>query len=244
MKNIALVTGAYKGLGFEWCKQLAQSGYQVILTAREFEKASKAAKLISPSDFDIYPKALEVTNESQLHEIATWANEKFGRIDLIINNAGVNPKDNKDKSRMAKAFHLDDLDADEMLDVIRINSIAPLLVVKHFRDLLKKSEKPMVINISSWLGSVTNLSFGGHYGYVGSKNLLNVLNKSMAFEIRNDGIISVNVNPGWVQTDMGGSKAQYTVEQAVRNLLENIVNKITMGDTGKFLNYDGIEHPW
>ena len=231
-------------MGFEWCKQLAQSGYLVLLTARELEKANEAAKLISPSDFDIYPKALEVTDEGQLHEIATWATEKFGRIDLIINNAGVNPKDYKDKTRMAKAFHLDDLDADEMLDVIRINSIAPLLVVKHFRDLLKKSEKPIVINISSWLGSVTNLSFGGHYGYVGSKNLLNVLNKSMALEIMSDGIISVNVNPGWVQTDMGGSKAQFTVEQAVKSLIDNVVNKITLEDTGKFLNYDGFEYPW
>lgn len=242
--KIALVTGAYKGLGFEWCKQLGKQGYKVILTARDLEKAQKAAELLNEQELVIYPKALEVTDEKQIEVIAVWANEMFGRIDLIVNNAGINPKDYADKSRMAKAFYLKDLDATEMLDVIHINSIAPLLIVKHFRQLLNKSEKPIIINISSWLGSVTNLTFGGHYGYVGSKNLLNVLNKSMANELKQDNIICINVNPGWVQTDMGGQKAQFTTEQAVTNILTNIVSKVSISDSGKFLNFDGSEHPW
>lgn len=242
--KIALVTGAYKGLGFEWCKQLGKQGYKVILTARDFEKAQKAAELLNEQELVIYPKALEVTDEKQIEEIAVWVNEMFGRIDLIVNNAGINPKDYADKSRMAKAFYLNDLDANEMLDVIHINSIAPLLVVKHFKQLLTKSEKPIVINVSSWLGSVTNLTFGGHYGYVGSKNLLNVLNKSMANELKHENIICINVNPGWVQTDMGGQKAQFTTEQAVTNILTNIVSKVSIADSGKFLNFDGSEHPW
>lgn len=242
--KIALVTGAYKGLGFEWCRQLGKQGYKVILTARDSEKAQEAAKLLNEQELVIYPKALEVTDEKQIEEIAVWAHEMFGRIDLIINNAGLNPKDYADKARMAKAFYLNDLDAKEMLDVLHINSIAPLLMVKHFRQLLNKSEKPIVINISSWLGSVTNLTFGGHYGYVGSKNLLNVLNKSMANELKQDNIVCINVNPGWVQTDMGGQKAQFTAEQSVTNILTNILSKVSIPDSGKFLNFDGTEHPW
>jgi NAD(P)-dependent dehydrogenase (short-subunit alcohol dehydrogenase family) len=244
MEKIALVTGAYKGLGFEWCRQLGKNGYKVILTARDLTKAQEATEMLNEQELVIYPKALEVEDEIQIAEIAEWANEMFGRLDIIVNNAGINPKDYADKSKMAKAFYLNDLDAEEMLDVIRINSIAPLLVVKHFRQLLQKSDNPIVINISSWLGSVTNLTFGGHYGYVGSKNLLNVLNKSMANELKKDNIICVNVNPGWVQTDMGGQKAQFTTEQAVTNILNNIVSKLSINDTGKFLNYDGSEHPW
>lgn len=242
--KIALVTGAYKGLGFEWCRQLGKQGYKVILTARNLEKAHEAAELLNEQELVIYPKALEITDEKQIEEIAVWASEMFGRIDLIVNNAGINPKDYVDKSRMAKAFYLKDLNAKEMLDVIHINSIAPLLVVKHFKQLLTKSEKPIVINISSWLGSVTNLKFGGHYGYVGSKNLLNVLNKSMANELKQENIICINVNPGWVQTDMGGLKAQFTTEQAVTNMLTNIISRVSISDSGKFLNFDGSEHPW
>ena len=244
MEKIALVTGAYKGLGLEFCKQLVNAGYTVILTAREIQKAQAAAETLNMQQQSAIPKALEVTDEIQIKNLASWVKESYGRLDLLVNNAGVNPKDYADKSRMSKAFHLDNLDAKEMLDVIHINSIAPLLVVKHFRSLLQKSERPIVINISSWLGSVTNLTFGGHYGYVGSKNLLNVFNKSMANELRQDNIICVNVNPGWVQTDMGGQKAQFTTEQAVSNILTNVVSKLSMSDTGKFLNYDGNEHPW
>ena len=242
--KIALVTGAYKGLGFEWCRQLGKQGYKVILTARDLEKAQEAAEKLNEQELVVYPKSLEVTDENQIEEIAIWAREMFGRIDLIVNNAGINPKDYTDKKRMAKAFYLNDLDAKEMLEVLHINSIAPLLIVKHFRPLLNKSERPIVINISSWLGSVANLNFGGHYGYVGSKNLLNVLNKSMANELKNDNIICVNVNPGRVQTDMGGQKAQFTTEQAVTNILTNIVSKVSIAESGKFLNFDGSEHPW
>ncbi len=242
--KIALVTGAYKGLGFEWCRQLGKLGYKVILTARDLEKAQDAAERLNEQELVIYPKALEVTDENQIQAIALWANEMFGHIDLIINNAGINPKDYSDKSRMAKAFNLDSLDAKELMEVIHINSIAPLLIIKHFRLLLKQSEQPIVINISSWLASVSNLTFGGHYGYVGSKNLLNVLNKSMANELKNDNIISINVNPGWVQTDMGGLKAQFTTEEAVKNLIENILLKVKIADSGKFLNFDGNIHPW
>jgi NAD(P)-dependent dehydrogenase (short-subunit alcohol dehydrogenase family) len=242
--KIALVTGAYKGLGFEWCKQLGRQGYKVILTARDMEKAQKAAKLLNEQELVIYPKALEVTDEKQIEEIAVWANEMFGRIDLIVNNAGINPKDYADKSKMAKAFFLKDLDAKEMLEVLHINSIAPLLIVKHFRNLLQKSEQPIVLNISSWLGSVTNLTFGGHYGYVGSKNLLNILNKSMANELRQENIICINVNPGWVQTDMGGHNAIFSAEKSVSNIMDNVVNKVSLEDTGKFFNYDGKLHNW
>jgi NAD(P)-dependent dehydrogenase (short-subunit alcohol dehydrogenase family) len=242
--NIALVTGAYKGLGLEWCRQLGKHGYKVILTARDLEKAQEAAELLNEQELVIYPKALEVTDEKQIQEIAYWAKEMFGRIDLIVNNAGINPKDYTEKSRMAKAFYLNDLDAKEMMEVLHVNSIAPLVMVKHFRPLLNRSERPIVINISSWLGSVTNLTFGGHYGYIGSKNLLNILNKSMSNELKQDNIICVNVNPGWVQTDMGGQKAQFTTEQAVTNILTNIVLKVSIAESGKFLNFDGSEHPW
>lgn len=225
-------------------RQLGRQVYKVILTARDFEKASEAAAQLNEQELVIYPIALEVTNEQQIEEIANWAKEMFGRVDLFVNNAGVNPKDYADKSRMAKAFNLNDLDAKEMLDVIHINSIAPLLNVKHFRQLLLKSDNPIVINISGWLGSVTNLIFGGHYGYVGSKNLLNALNKSMAYELKQENIICINVNPGWVQTDMGGQMAKFTAEESVMNMLTHIVSKVSIANSGKFLNFDGSDHPW
>jgi NAD(P)-dependent dehydrogenase (short-subunit alcohol dehydrogenase family) len=240
----ALVTGAYKGLGLAWCRQLVGSGYRVILTARDLRKAEEAAAQLNTQGTACYPKALDVTDEEQVKALAQWAGDTFGAMDLLVNNAGINPKDYADKAIMAKAFFLKDLDAKEMLHVLHTNSLAPLIMVKHFRPLLLKAERAVVVNISSWLGAVSQLSFGGHYGYVGSKNLLNVLNKSMAHELRQENIICVNVNPGWVQTDMGGEKARFTPAQAASNLYTHVVCKVTLDDSGKFLNYDGSEHPW
>lgn len=242
--KIAVVTGAARGLGLAWCRQLAKNGYEVVLTARKMEQAEAAGAGLQMEGLLVHPYALEVTDEQQLAGLAAWLSEKFGKLDLLVNNAGVNPKDYPDPLKKAQCFTLDALDAAAMLEVLHINSLAPLLAVKQLRPLLVKSERPQVVNVSSWLGSVSNLAFGGHYGYVGSKNLLNVLNKSMAYELRVDGIICINVNPGWVQTDMGGSKAPRTADQAVQELLEAVVKRVTIADTGKFLHYDGTEHPW
>ncbi len=134
---VALVTGAYKGLGLALCYQLAMNGYKVVLTARTQENADEATQLlVLKGANEIFPKELDVTNESQLTEMAKWAKQTFGKLDLIINNAGINPKDYPDKSKMAKAFYLNELDPQELFQVIHINSIAPLLVTKHFRSLL------------------------------------------------------------------------------------------------------------
>lgn len=240
----AVVTGAARGLGLAWCRQLAHNGYQVVLTARKAEQAEAAAAILAAEGLHVHPYALEVTNETQLAALAGWIAERFASLDLLVNNAGVNPKDYTDSVKKAQCFSLDALDASAMLEVLHINSLAPLLAVKHLRPLLGKSNRPLVVNISSWLGSVSNLAFGGHYGYVGSKNLLNVLNKSMAFELQSEGIVCINVNPGWVQTDMGGSKAPRTADQAVQELLTHVVDRVNLVDTGKFLHYDGTEHPW
>lgn len=240
----AIVTGAAKGLGFAWCRQLAKAGYRVILTARDQQKAEEAADLLRNEGGEIIPENVDVSDENSIRELAYRCAERFGTIDVIINNAGINPKDYPDKEKMAKAFRLDTFDPLVMDEVIHCNSYAPLLMVKHFRPLLAKSDRPVVLSISSWLGSVSQLGFGGHYGYVGSKNFLNVLNKSMALELKPEGIICVTANPGWVQTDMGGSKAQFTPDEAVANLIGNVVHKVTIEQTGNFFNYDGALHPW
>jgi len=242
--KVALVTGAHKGLGLAWCKLLANEGYTVLLTARNISDAQNAATSIADEPQKIFPFALDVADEMQIQKLAEKVKQDFGRLDLLINNAGVNPKDFSDKSKRDEAFYLDALKAETLLEVIRVNSVAPLLMVKHFRALLRAAEQPMVLNISSWLGSVTQLSFAGHYGYTGSKNLLNIWNKSMAEELRKDGIISVNVNPGWVSTAMGGKNATFTPEQAVEQLMVQVVKKASLAQSGMFRNYDGTIHPW
>ncbi len=175
MKKIALVTGAYKGLGLEWCKQLGQLGYTVILTARHFENAQEAANELIALGLDVHPQAMEVTNEEQLQTTANWVQEKFGQLDVLINNAGINSgtraKGNKDLAN--KNLSLDSLEADEVLNMLHINAIAPILVAKQFKFLLAKSSQAKVIHIGSWLGSISIKKSGGNYSYAVSKSALN-----------------------------------------------------------------------
>ena len=241
MSKVALVTGARKGLGLAWVKELAKRDYTVYLTARKLEQAEAAAR---PFSEKVIPIALNVMDENSIAAAVKQVNSEQGRLDVLINNAGVNPKNNPNKEQMEGAFYLDKLNAEALLPTLHANSIAPLLVIKHFRSLLKLAEQPKIINISSWLDSVSNIEWGYHFGYCGSKNLLNMFNKMAANDLKADGVVSVCVNPGWVQTDMGGSKAEFTPEESVQNIIENVLERVTLNDSGKFLNHTGEIHPW
>ena len=244
--DIALVTGAYKGLGFEWCNQLAHLGYKVILTARNSDQAIQAAEILNEQDLVVYPKKLDVTNTSDAQELFHWANEMFGRIDLIINNAGVNSgtRAQGDKDLQLSNLSIDHLSKSEVLSMVDINALSPILLANTFRPLLGKSANPIVVNIGSWLGSVSIKKNGGNYSYAVSKSALNMMNRAFAYDVKPENITSIVVNPGWTQTDMGGQKAQFTTKDSVKNVIENVIKKVTMEDTGKFFNYDGNEHPW
>lgn len=243
-RKIAVVTGAAKGLGLEWCRQLAFEGYQIILTARTLEKAESAAALLREEALDVTGMQLDVEREKSIVDFSRLLALQVDRVDVLINNAGINSKDDPDKSVFMRSFRLADLDPEEVIRHIRVNSIAPVLMVKHLRPLMVKSLHPVVLSISSWLGSITTKDFGGHYSYAASKCALNMMNKAMALELQREGITAVVCNPGWVQTDMGGSKAPLTVEQSVQGMRTNVLGRISAQDTGKFFQWDGSEHPW
>ena len=243
--KIALVTGAYKGLGLEWCKRLGKKGYAVILTARRLDKAAAAAKELGNEGFTVVPKAVDVASEEEIVNLAAEVQREFGHLDLLVNNAGINSKDHPDESIVRKSTFLAELDRDEVLKHISINSVSPILMVKYFRELLKQAEKPIVVSVSSWLGSIAAKdSMRGHYSYCTSKAALNMMNRAMSIELKEEGIISIVVNPGWVRTDMGGETADLTAEQSVNGLVENVIEKVTIGDTGRFYQWDGSIHPW
>lgn len=241
----ALVTGAYKGLGLEWCRQLGKDGYQVFLTARRLDKAEQAAELLRREGMTIQPMAVDVSDESQIRDLAAKISEQVGHLDILINNAGINSKDDPDPAIVAKSSQLETLDADEILRHLRINSVSPILMAKHFRSLLKRAPRPVIVSISSWLGSIGEKTTArGHYAYTTSKAALNMMNRNLAIELSQDGIICLVVNPGWVRTDMGGDGADLSAEQSVRGLLDTAIYPAEMKESGEFFQWDGTKHPW
>ncbi len=242
--KIALVTGGGRGLGYEFCKQLAAQGTTVILTARNEERGLAAAQALQSAGHDIHFRRLDVGEEADIAALAADLKKDFDNIDLLINNAGINAKSSgAGESNFLRNFKLGDLDPEAVLDMMRINSLAPILMAKHLLPLLRKSRNPKVVNVSSWLGSISEKTNGGNYSYCGSKAALNMFSRALAFDLVREGVTTIAVNPGWVKTDMGGSRAKLTAEDSVKGLLA-VIHKVKTPDAGKFFQWDGTEHPW
>lgn len=244
--KIALVTGGAKGLGLEWCLQLGRLGYKVVMAARDVKAAEAAAHELNEQELVVYPKQMDVMNEVELAEVAHWVESMFGRLDLLINNAGVSSHTlvKNDEALAAKGMNFADLNSVEVLPLFAINAVGPLLVAKHFAPLLAKSEAPLILNISSILGSIASQDEGGNYAYCMSKAALNMGVKLMAGDLKEAGVTVVAVHPGWVQTDMGGSEAPLTKELSIAGMIENVLLKVEFADSGRFLSFDGTALPW
>lgn len=241
----ALVTGANKGLGLAWVKHLAQHGYNVILTSRKHANALDAANALKEEGLTVYPYELDTTDEKSIERCVEEVKAKFDTIDLLINNAGINSGTRAagNQELLMKNLSLEHLDASEVLNMLHVNTVAPILVTRAFLPLLEKSEHPKVIHIGSWLGSVALKKSGGNYSYAVSKSALNMMNRALAYDIQPKNIISVVINPGWTQTSMGGSKAQFTTEESVENM-HHVVDGLKLSDSGNFFNYNGELHPY
>ena len=229
-QRTAVVTGAGRGLGLEFARQLVQRGVAVLGTVR---KPSPALEEVGATALQ-----LDVADADAIASFPEQVREHCARVDLLINNAGIN-------SRGVGAGHanvrLGQLEPEGILRMVRINAVAPVLVAQSLSGLLADDAK--VVSVSSWLGSIAKKSSGGNYGYCASKTTLNMLVRALAFDLAPRGITSVVVNPGWVSTDMGGAKATLTPQQSVEGLL-GVIDGLTVDDAGKFLQWDGTEHPW
>lgn len=226
----AVVTGAGRGLGLEFARQLVARGFRVLGTVRKPSPALEATGATALQ--------LDVADAVAIAEFAEQVGAHAQRVDLLVNNAGIN-------SRGVPAgqgnVRFSELEPEGILRMVRINAIAPVLVAQALAPLLGEGSK--ILNISSWLGSIANKSSGGNYGYCASKTTLNMLARAMAFDLAPRGITSVVANPGWVSTDMGGQKAKLTPQQSVEGLLK-VVDGLTPADAGKFFQWDGSAHAW
>jgi NAD(P)-dependent dehydrogenase (short-subunit alcohol dehydrogenase family) len=121
--------------------------------------------------------------------------------------------------------------------------MAPLKMTEAFINQISNSKLKIIATITSKMGSIDDNQRGGSYIYRSSKTAVNMVGKSLAIDLKPRGITSVLLHPGWVKTDMGGQDALITAEQSVSGM-RNILNRLTIADSGKFLAYDGQTIPW
>jgi NAD(P)-dependent dehydrogenase (short-subunit alcohol dehydrogenase family) len=211
MSKIVLVTGANRGIGLEICKQLGRIGHTVILTARNEEKGREAIKELKG---DVVFHTLDVTSQASVDELYHFVSDEYNRLDVLINNAGI----------VMKNTDLSLIEIDDVKKIMETNFYGPMRMNKAFMPLLQKSEDARIINVSSSMGSVANLT-GGYAGYRISKIGLNAQTILLSYDLKRIGIKVFSMCPGWVKTDMGGTAAPRPVnmgaDTAVWLALEN-----------------------
>jgi NAD(P)-dependent dehydrogenase (short-subunit alcohol dehydrogenase family) len=234
-KLVALVTGGNKGLGLEIVKQLAERGYTVLLGARE-GKASEPASKLAAEGHDVHPVKLDVTSTSDIAAVTKLIEEKFGKLDVLVNNAGV-MKGEKDPT------------VDELRETFEANVIGPYALTRSLLPLLKKSKAGRVVNQSSILGSLATMG-GGDGGasgflypaYSASKAALNMLTVIEAAQLKRTTVKVNAAHPGWVKTDMGGKGAQLEIPEGAKTAVA-LATLDESGPTGAF-QHKGKTLPW
>lgn len=183
MSKIALITGANGGLGLEAARQLAPLGYTIILGARDKAKGEAAAAQLRASGLDAHAVQLEVSDEQSVANAAREVEERFGRLDVLINNAGISPE------YAAGQLSPSQLSPATIRQIFDTNFFGALLVLQAFAPLLEKSEAPRVVNVASEIGSLANISNPDWFaygvntlGYSSSKAALNALTVAFSKE--------------------------------------------------------------
>jgi NAD(P)-dependent dehydrogenase (short-subunit alcohol dehydrogenase family) len=199
---IIVVTGGNRGIGFEICRQLAERGAQVVLTARKPEAGEQAVKKLAAQNLSARFHRLNVTDAASVAELRDFLERTLGRLDVLINNAGIITDE--------EASGLD-VKLETVRATLETNTLAPLHLAQTLVPLLKRSPSARIVNMSSGMGALSEMQ-GGYAAYRISKPALNAVTGIFAAELR--GAVAVNsMCPGWVRTDMGGANAERDVSQ-------------------------------
>jgi NAD(P)-dependent dehydrogenase (short-subunit alcohol dehydrogenase family) len=234
MTERILITGANRGIGMATVREyLKQNGVHIFATCRNPDSAQELQSLAQhhPNSLTIIP--LEVTDQSSIEMAFKSIAAKVDGLDIVINNAGINPP--------GQSFSA--ITAQLMLRVLEVNTVAPVMIAKAAFELLKNGSNPRLVHISSDMGSLSQRTYGGDYGYCSSKAALNMAMRGMAVDLRRFDITTVALDPGWVQTDMGGTGASLKPEESAQGIVK-VISGLTANDSGRYLAYDGSEHPW
>ncbi len=207
MKTI-LITGSNKGIGYETARQLLRMGHRVILSGRDEVKIRAAAASLEKEGGEVQLVTMDVSAPESVQSAAAILQKQQVRLDVLINNAGIVHRADRDLSADNE---------DVLLTTLATNSLGPLRVVRALLPMLNAGGR--IINISSEGGSMTDPVGGWSPAYCVSKSLLNAMARHLAYELE-DRKITVNaICPGWVKTDMGGKSAPRSVERGAETLV-------------------------
>ena len=237
-----LVTGANRGLGLEFVRQLLAAGDHVIAACRQPGKATALNTLAGehPGRLHVLPlDAAAPKSQAELARELPLVLGDDGRLDLLLNNAGV----------LHSGERFGHLSLPNFEDSFRINAAGPLLLTQALAPLLADACPEQgrggarVVNLSSELGSIGQTTRFGTPSYNLSKAAQNMATALLARALESRGIVVAAISPGWVRTDMGGEAAELAPAEAVATVLQ-LIARLEHGDSGRFLDRNGQAVPW
>jgi NAD(P)-dependent dehydrogenase (short-subunit alcohol dehydrogenase family) len=227
-----LITGANRGLGFEFARQYLADGWQVYAACRDPASASELSRLAEDSDNKLRILAMDVTDPANIRAAATELDGQT--IDLLLNNAGIiGPRGQT----------IGNLDYEAWAEVLAVNTMGPMRVSEAFVEHVASSDRKLIVTLTSGMGSIGDNTSGGSIVYRSSKAAVNIVMRSLAIDLASRGITCVVVNPGWVRTNMGGPNATLTPDESV-SALRRLIANLGPEQSGKFFNHTGREYPW
>jgi len=228
-----LITGSNRGLGLEWVRQCAARGWGVHATCRDPDAAEELQDLASRHP-DVRLHRLDVTAADQIAGVAEALRNET--LDLLVNNAGVYFEHwGKDP--------IGSIDFEDWEETFRVNTLGPMRVTEALVAQLARGDRPLVLAITSNMGSIAGIDAPRDYAYRSSKAALNAAMHGLAHELKPRGIGVLLLHPGWVRTRMGGSSAPIGPEESVRGML-SLVDRYEPSLSGGFFRFDGARMPW
>lgn len=240
--KIALITGANKGLGLESARQLGKQGVTILLGARDLKNGEQAAEVLRGIGVDARAIKLDVVNSVDVKAAVDLIAKDYGRLDILINNAGVNFEDFSVNSTLT-------VSEDTVRKTFDTNFFAVIAVTDAMLPLLRKSAAGRIVNLSSILGSLTLHATPGSpiygskaFGYDASKSALNAFTIHLAHALKDTKIKVNSAHPGWVKTDMG-------TDAAPMNLVDGAKTQVQLALLGEDGPSGGYFHmgqplPW
>jgi NAD(P)-dependent dehydrogenase (short-subunit alcohol dehydrogenase family) len=242
-KKVALITGANRGIGFETARQLGQQNITVVVAARTLKSAEETASKLKAEGIDAFPVKLEVTDAKDREAVAKTIADKYGKLDILINNAGVGAPDGFFSPKTIETTE------EELQKVFATNFFGTIAVTRTLLPLLKKSPAGRIVNLSSILGSLTlhadpnsPIAAAKTFSYNVSKTALNNFTIHLAAELKDTNIKVNSAHPGWVKTEMGTEHAPMEIPEGAKTSVELALIGPD-GPNGRFIHL-GKELPW
>jgi len=237
-KKIALVTGANKGLGFETSRQLARQGIRVLLGCRNQERGKAAETKLREEGLDVEFILLDVTKSDHIHQAARYLEEKYNRLDIHVNNAGITYP-----GESLSANSTETVSPKVLRKTFDVNFFGLVELTQALLPLIKKSTAGRVVNIASILASLSihsqdnGMSQFKPFAYDASKTAVNAFTIHLAAALKGTNIKVNSAHPGWVKTDMGGEQAPMDVAEGAKTAVR-LALLGPDGPTGKFFHFE------